>query len=82
MKRQIKKRREIKAKNNWRSIKVFDLQVLDCILFPDEPDDAEGHVVVCIYQYGIDIIVEYVPEWTDEDDKSFKYGEKKFRLKE
>ena len=78
-------KQQIKAKNNWRSIKVFDLQVLDCILFPDELDDAEGHVVVCIYQYGVDIIVEHVPELIDGPEESFKYNNlfaKKFRLKE
>ena len=70
--------------NGWETgLELPDLKIGDCILFEDESDDQQGHVVVDIIRpNGAHICVQHDPEWTPVRNSSmFVYGKKKFRKK-
>ncbi len=74
----------VKQRNGWETgLSMPDLNVGDCILFEDELNDAQGHVVTDIVRpKGGHICVQYCPEWTPvRNDSMFIYGQKIFRHK-
>lgn len=74
----------VKEINGWKTgLELPDLKISDCFLFENEPDDAQGHVVVDIMETSNgNIVVQYDPEWTPVCNSSmFHYGTQKFRIK-
>lgn len=75
---------QVKERNGWETgLELPDLKIGDCFLFENEPDDAQGHVVVDIMKVNSGgIMVQYDPEWTPVRNSSmFLYGTQKFRIK-
>ena len=73
----------VKERNGWETgLELPDLKIGSCFLFEDEPDDAQGHVVVDIVKVNGSILIQYDPEWTPVRNSSmFPYGTQKFRIK-